>query len=200
MFQNLTLHHPNPQHIKWITPLKNESLPAYAQRLLVQIKPSARPPVLIGLSFGGIIAQEVAKLIPVEKVILLSSLASANDLQLYLRAAGKLKFHQWLPFPFLGQWQAPTAWVFGAKTKTAKHLLASIIQETDLAFLRWSLGQILTWQQTRPAPNCVIIHGERDKILPVPQQANVQVVKDGEHLMLLNQPAEVSRLLNQALL
>ncbi|MCP9751582.1 alpha/beta hydrolase, partial [Ferruginibacter sp. HRS2-29] len=58
-------------HIKWITALRNEPLAAYAKRLLEQV--STEHPILIGLSFGGIMAIEVSKLIPTEKVIIIAS-------------------------------------------------------------------------------------------------------------------------------
>ena len=35
---------------------------------------TSRNPILIGLSFGGMMCIEIAKLIPVEKVILISSI------------------------------------------------------------------------------------------------------------------------------
>ena len=62
--------------IKWITPKKNESIESYALRLTLQItKPL---PVLIGLSFGGMMAVEVAKHIATEKIVLISSAKSKN--------------------------------------------------------------------------------------------------------------------------
>jgi thioesterase domain-containing protein len=54
-------------YIKWLPPAKNQPIEKYASRLLAQI--TAPNPVLIGLSFGGMVAVEVAKQIKVEKVI-----------------------------------------------------------------------------------------------------------------------------------
>jgi len=197
MFRHLRLHHPHPQHIRWIPALANEPLPAYARRLLDQLEPTAEPPILLGLSFGGMVAQEVAKLIPVKKVILLSSLRCGPDLPWYYRLAGALRLHQWLPFGVLRKWQRPLDWAFGAKTEEDRRLLKTIVLETELPFLRWALHQILYWQQPQPNPNYVSIHGDRDKILPLRLHPNTLVVKGGEHLMLLNRAPEVSALLNQ---
>jgi pimeloyl-ACP methyl ester carboxylesterase len=47
--------------------------------------------VLIGLSMGGMVAQEVAAAYPVSKVILVSSLRSGETLQPLFTAAQKLK-------------------------------------------------------------------------------------------------------------
>ncbi|WP_205503980.1 alpha/beta fold hydrolase [Rufibacter psychrotolerans] len=199
LFQFLQLQHPNPVVIQWIAPLPNESLGAYAGRLLAQLGPIAEPPVLVGLSFGGMVAQELARRIPVRRVILLSSLANTGDLPWYYRAGGFLRLQHLVPFQLAKRWTAPTAWLFGAQTPAEKKILAAIVRDTDPAFLRWALTAILRWRHTAPVPNRVIIHGDRDKILPVPHQAGVHVVQGGEHLMVMSRAAEVSALLNRYL-
>ncbi len=55
----------------WIEPLKNESLKNYAQRISNKI--TSDNPTLIGLSFGGILAVEISKILKLQKVILISS-------------------------------------------------------------------------------------------------------------------------------
>lgn len=199
MFRNLHLNHPQPVHVPWLPVQPHEPLADYVRRLMAQIPHSKEPPTLVGLSFGGIVAQEVAKQIPVRQVILISSLARRRDLPWYSRAAGTLQMHRWLPFTVLRRWYPPAEWAFGAKTSEDKKLLRTIIRETDLTFLRWALHQILTWPQSEPANNCIFLHGDRDKVLPIPMVPNVHVIPGGEHLMLINQSAEVSQIINRFL-
>ena len=59
-----------PVFIRWLQPTKEEAIEHYSKRLTEQIGTSR--PVLIGLSFGGIIAIEVAKVIDTEKIILIA--------------------------------------------------------------------------------------------------------------------------------
>ncbi|QHL86700.1 alpha/beta fold hydrolase [Nibribacter ruber] len=199
LFHNLKLRHPAPVVIQWIRPEKQESLRNYAQRLLAQITPSEKPPILIGLSFGGMVAQEMAKLIPVKRVILLSSLADTGALPWYYRVGGFLRMQQWLPFEVAKRWPAPGYWLFGVHSKEEQKLFKSIIQDTDLHFLRWSLTQILHWRHKAQDQEVILLHGDADKVLPVPQYAHVHVLKGAEHLMVLNRAQEVSNLLNQYL-
>ena len=70
VFDFLDLSQYKVNYIRWIIPLKNELITDYASRLCTQIH-SARP-LLIGVSFGGMIAIEIGKLIPTEKIILIS--------------------------------------------------------------------------------------------------------------------------------
>ena len=72
--------------VKWIVPQDKETIEQYATRLLDQI--TTTKPTLIGLSFGGIIAVEVAKQIDTEKVILIASAKTKNEVLFYYRFDG----------------------------------------------------------------------------------------------------------------
>ena len=62
-------------YLEWKLPhSKDESLQAYAQRMCADIV--HKNPILIGVSFGGILVQEMSKLIPTQKVIIISSVKS----------------------------------------------------------------------------------------------------------------------------
>ena len=58
-------------------------------------------PILIGLSFGGIVATELSKIISVEKLILISSLKTKSEIPLIYRLAGKLHIHRIIPYSVL---------------------------------------------------------------------------------------------------
>ncbi len=64
-FQFLNLRFCNPVFVEWIKPEHEESISDYAARLKDQIRDDH--PVIVGLSFGGMIAVEYAKKFPVKK-------------------------------------------------------------------------------------------------------------------------------------
>ncbi len=76
VFQKIDLEANSYTHIKWDKPKsQNQSIIDYTKGLLAQIK--HENPILIGVSFGGMIAIEIAKLIPVRKIIIISSVNKA---------------------------------------------------------------------------------------------------------------------------
>src|SRR5690349_17938311 len=81
--------------LPWLTPLPNESIRAYATRMSKAI--TTEDPILIGLSFGGMMAIEISKLIAVEKVILISSIKSRRELPGWMKAAGLLGLNKIFP-------------------------------------------------------------------------------------------------------
>ncbi|MBK9635435.1 MAG: hypothetical protein IPO64_13325 [Bacteroidetes bacterium] len=76
------------QIINWILQEPNEELKSYAKRLTEQINKNEEFAIL-GVSFGGIIAIEMAKFIRPKKLILISSVESSNQLPKHLITMGK---------------------------------------------------------------------------------------------------------------
>lgn len=76
-------------HVDWVAPIDNESIENYAKRLLRQIK--TKRPIIIGVSFGGMVTVEIAKQIETEKVILISSAKTRLDIPFYFRIIGQLR-------------------------------------------------------------------------------------------------------------
>ena len=70
-FSFLDLSFCEPVFIEWIKPLHKESLQQYALRLKEQIKEAS--PTIVGMSFGGMLATEIAKLDATAKIIIISS-------------------------------------------------------------------------------------------------------------------------------
>jgi pimeloyl-ACP methyl ester carboxylesterase len=182
-------------HVEWIQPLSDESIEQYATRLLKQI-PAVRP-MLVGVSFGGIMAVEIAKQIETEKVILISSARTRSELPGYFRLTGKLNVHKILPTSI----QTPPGFIvnylFGVKTQSEKKLLKTIVQETDPVFLNWAIDKIVNWKNKELLPNVITIHGRHDRIFP--KQKADYVVESGGHFMIVSQATEVSRFIKKAI-
>jgi pimeloyl-ACP methyl ester carboxylesterase len=182
-------------HVDWIEPAGNESIESYAKRLLVQIKTNR--PVLIGVSFGGMVAVEIAKLIETEKVIVISSATTKLDIPIYFRIVGQLRLSKLIPIRFLKTTNSLTYWFFGAETEKENELLRVIIEETDDRFLNWALDKIANWKNRTLPTNVVHIHGTNDKILPL-RKADFEV-SNGGHLMVVNKAEEISGLIRKIL-
>ena len=98
--------------IQWIPPIPNEGIESYSQRLSKQIQSCKL--ILIGLSFGGIIAVEVAKFIETERIILIASANTRSETPFYYRFAGLLRLNTLIPARLLLRPTAFSFWAFGA--------------------------------------------------------------------------------------
>ncbi len=199
MFQFLKLPNYLPQqHVNWVAPLSlNESLQSYIQRLKSQIiEPE---PILVGLSFGGVVAIELSKILQPRATIIISSLATHHQLPWYYRQLGKTGLHKWLPFNLMKAITPLAPFFFGAHSIPERKLLKEVILEIDETFLRWSLSRLLDWQQPDILPNLIQLHGESDLILPYHNRPGIITIPKGEHLMVMHQADEISAILSKIL-
>lgn len=198
VFQFLTLHNVKQTHICWIAPKNKENIQDYALRLIAQIDTS-QPVILIGVSFGGIIAQEIAQHIPTEKVIIISSIKSWKELSLPMRLIRATQFHKLFPTPLLQWLNLLTAnYYFGIESPQESKLLKTIIKDSDEAFTLWAMDAIINWKSNYQTPNLVHLHGTKDRIFPNKNIKNVQWIEQGGHFMIANKADEISKWLNSS--
>jgi pimeloyl-ACP methyl ester carboxylesterase len=185
------------QFVNWIQPLPNESIDDYSKRLLNQIK--VTKPTLIGLSFGGMMAIEISKHIEVQKIILIASAKTKKEIPFYFRVIGFFRIHKVIPVSFLKKSNFITNWFFGAKNKENQVLLKAILKDTDSTFLKWAIDKILGWKNVDRPKNVLHIHGDADKILPLPFVNYDYKISEGGHLMTITHAKEISKTIQDIL-
>ena len=195
VFQKMDFSEYNATFVEWILPNKTENIESYAKKLTEQIK--HEKPILIGLSFGGIIATEIAKIIETEKVILIASAKTKYEIPKYFRIAGKLKLHKLLPTKLMKMPNFFSFWFFGTENRTEKNILTEILKDTDENFLKWAIDKIVTWKNEIEHKNVIHIHGSADRVLPI-NFVNCQIkVENGGHFMTLNKAKELNEILKR---
>lgn len=196
VFQKLKFQGYQPIHIKWLKPERGESINDYTQRLTTQIK--AKKPIIIGLSFGGIIAVEMSKQIATEKVIIISSTKNQQEIPFYFKMFRWLPIYLLLPAKFL-LWigQILASWFFSLNSLDDRKLLKAILFDTDAHFVKWAIHQIVIWKNELIPENIYHIHGESDRIFPYRFVHEDFNVKHGGHLMIINQAEYISNLIQK---
>ena len=198
IFHTLDLTDFSVTFVKWISPVRRESIQAYAARLLEQIK--SKNPVLIGLSFGGIMAVEIAKLIETEKVILISSAKTHSEIPVYFRMAGWMRIHRLVPVGMYKNSHLVSKWIFGTKTNPHSQLLYQILKDTDPVFLKWAIDKVVNWRNKTIAKNVFHIHGSHDRLLPHRFVKCHVTIDKGGHLITLSQPEDLNRILREQII
>lgn len=197
VFQYLDLSFCNPIFIKWNLPLQNESIENYAARLLVQIQ--EKNPILVGVSFGGIMAIEVSKLIQTEKVIIISSVKTKFEIPYYFKFFGKLNAHKFIPTSSLQKYKKLNNFMFGIDTFKEQQLLNEIIQDTNSDFLKWAIDKIVHWQNKIIPNNITHIQGTIDRIFPLKYISADFIIQNGGHFMIVSQSDMLRNILNDLL-
>ncbi|MCA0234865.1 MAG: alpha/beta hydrolase [Bacteroidetes bacterium] len=197
VFQYLDISGHEHVFVRWVTPKTDETIAAYAARLREQIE--AENPIFIGLSFGGMVAIEVAKQIKTSKLILLSTAKTWHEIPFYFRWIGFLRLHKIVPVSLLKYSNSATNWLFGANTSFSRKLLKQILEDTDPAFLSWAIDRIVAWRNEWLPANSFHIHGTGDRVLPLRFVRCDHIIENGGHLMCLDQAAELNEILRRML-
>ncbi len=190
VFYKLKLQGYQPVFVKWIMPFRNETVASYSKRLAAQIP--TENPILIGLSFGGMMAIEIAKHIKTHTIILISSAKSKNEIPFYYRVAGVLKLNKIIPTSLLVKSNIITNKFFTARTNEDKNIVSAMLKDTNTELLKWSINIIVTLKNKVVHKNLIHIHGTADRILPIKFIKPDIIIKSGTHLMIMNKADEIN--------
>jgi hypothetical protein len=199
IFQNLMLPDTFKIHyIEWLTVSENETMESYCKRLSSQIDRD-QPFSLIGLSFGGVIAIELSKLLAPVQTVLISSFCFKKEVPWFYILIGKSGIYKIISPRILLKPNNIVFRLFGAYKPEVKNLLKNILQDTDPDFFEWAIRHLFSWDNEWKPDNLLRIHGTADKILPYKKIMNAIPVEGGEHLMVYSKSAVVSQVLKENL-
>jgi len=189
--------------VRWVQPEAEESIGNYAARLSKQIEHDH--PVLMGVSFGGMMAIELAKILPVEKVVIVSSIKSFVELPAWMKICGRYKFDRMLPSKPLHSIRPLKAlrpiqnYFLGTESEEEKTIANHFRDNVDPLYLRWSINQILNWRNDWKPENMYHLHGDNDHIFPVKNVRPTHLIPNAGHFMVMNKCREISNILKQIL-
>jgi pimeloyl-ACP methyl ester carboxylesterase len=195
-FTFLDLSFCEPVFIDWIDPHPNETLAAYAERLFATSIHNEEA-IIVGLSFGGMLATEMAKQHPSTKVIIISSAKTYKEIPGYLRMWKRFPVYKYLPSGKMKSSGRLILKILGAKGTEQRKLQHEIIQSSNPAFTKWAMHAIVTWNNLIVPPNVIHIHGSADRLLPYKYVKSHHTIENGEHVLVMDKAAEVSALLKK---
>jgi pimeloyl-ACP methyl ester carboxylesterase len=198
IFENLDLPDYEVVHLKWPKHKKNEGLEAYVKKLLPQIKKDTQP-ILIGMSFGGVVAVELAKLVNPYKVILISSIKTYHERPLKLLFLNSLKFHRLIPGKLVVEFRFWMRWFLGKLSTHDLQLIDRMIEDINIEFNEWAVDQVIHWKNEEVPANLTHIHGTRDRIFPHFYIKDAIWIKGGTHFMVVNRAKEISKIIRKEL-
>lgn len=194
-FKNLILPEPfETIHLSWIPPLPDEAIASYAQRLASQIDTS-KDFILVGLSFGGLIATEIARITNPHKLVLISSVAVRRELPISLRLLSAFKLEKLATHKRLFRPNKLINQAFGPLDEESTKLVHEMIAGCEPAFAQWAVKAILHWKNREKPANLLQIHGDLDKIFPARNARSAIIMRGGGHLCVYSHGAVIRSLI-----
>lgn len=194
-FGFLDLSFCEPHFINWITPAADDTLASYAEKLFRCINDETA--TIVGLSFGGMLATEIAKKHPATKVILVSSAKTFREIPGYLRFWRHVPVYKLHSHRLRNSAGPIVLSIIGTKGQEQKKVQREILNDSDPVFLKWAMDVIVKWDNDTVPKNVTHIHGTADKLLPYRYVKADYTVPHGEHVMIMDHPEEISKLLRE---
>lgn len=202
VFDQLDLRDLPVTFLDWMDPLEGESIRDYARRMLPDDVPDDEEIILVGYSFGGVVAQEIAAQASVDKIILISSIKSRAELPWNLKITGSLGLYKLIGSKLITSTVSLWGRFYDLDNRQFREAFKTMVSDRSDKYLRWAVYQLATWE----APQIPVftqichIHGRRDKTFPIRLTQNPDVVIDkGGHFMVFKNSEEVGREIRRAL-
>jgi pimeloyl-ACP methyl ester carboxylesterase len=170
-------------YLEWQMPIKDETLSDYAKRMSDKILYDNA--VLIGVSFGGVLVQEMAIFLKLRKLIIVSSVKTNDEVPIRMKLAKKTKAYKLLPVSLLQDINALSKLSFGNIVKDRLDLYERYLSMRQKEYLEWAIEQMILWSRTEPDKDVIHIHGDTDGVFPIKNIQNCIVIKGGTHIMII---------------
>ena len=198
VFRNISLPGTRFVHLQWLNHEPKESLAAYSNRMAAQI--NEPDPIIIGLSFGGMIGIEIARQQAVKKLIIISGVKTSRELPRWMRVAGKWQMHKWFPVRSNMLTERYDDRVLGISNSEEKEMVSAYRKALDKKFQAWAIDRILTWKNDWYPEGTLHIHGDSDRMFPLRNITASHVINKGTHIMIYNRAEEIGRCLVDCLI
>ncbi len=185
VFKRLKDHGLEFEVLEFIPAVPGEDLRQYALRMAEGIDHS-QPYILGGMSLGGIISVEIAKVHDPSLLLMISSVPTSREFPFYLQTFRYLPVHRILPAKFIKA-LAPKS---RPKDPEVRELLKGQRQDADPAFVKWAVDAVVNWRNREVPEKLIRLHGTRDLLFPGVLCGPRTKVPKGTHTMILSQ-AEV---------
>jgi pimeloyl-ACP methyl ester carboxylesterase len=187
IFENIKL--PEDQFesyfLEWVLPDGDEPLADYAARMAKNIK--HKNPILLGVSFGGVLVQEMAKVVQARRVVIISSVKCNTEFPRRMHFAKMTHAYRIFPTSLMVRvdWLAKVA--VGNNMITRRlNLYEKFLAVRDKKYLDWALKSIILWDRCEPDAGVIHIHGDKDEVFPPKYIKGFIPVKGGTHIMIIN--------------
>jgi pimeloyl-ACP methyl ester carboxylesterase len=205
LFDRLLPLLPGAVVVPWIEPRSGERIGEYAERLAEDLsalaprehvlsRSESRQCIVCGVSFGGIVARELAHVIAARGCILVSSVRGPAELPPWFRAMRHSPARSECVLAAVGT----LAKSIPRRVRTRSTARLTKLAGKSGAWHRWATAAVLRW---RPRPELddipsFHIHGDCDTTLPLRYVHPDVVIRGGGHVLPLTHPRELAEIID----
>ena len=181
--------------VPWLIPEKGEHFKDYVLRIAENIDDS-QPFSLLGYSFGGIMVQEIDKIKPAEKIVILGSIKSDKEKSRFIKVGEVTRIPKYLPENIFTE-KSALGYSFIRKLFDPNNpRIMEYFTVRNPYYLKWSIEKIAAWK-FEENPKVIQILADKDIVFPIKYSKPNYVIENGTHLFPATKPREVSAILEE---
>ena len=182
---------------EWLTLTdKSETFDRYCDRMIETYEINSQD-ILIGLSFGGLVSQMIAKKLGNSTVVLISSFRNKNDLKPLMRLGLKFSLHRMLPSFRIPLLTDLVAFFLNSMEIESRKILRSMLKEADFEFIKWAIQQInLVNLKESFSKDYLSFTGTKDLLVSDWDSENHIHIKNGTHFMIYDKAPEINKVID----
>ena len=142
---------------------------------------------------------EIAKILPIQKVVLISSIKNRHELPLWMKICGKLKLNKIAPLKSFKILEPIQNYKLGITNEEELKYARYYRKNISPKYLSWAVNQILNWQNSVTPCPIIHIHGSRDNMFPIKKVSANYCIQNGGHMMIMNKAIEINSILEKEL-
>lgn len=195
LFSRLKLRNAELHFIDWLAPQDAEDLKAYSKRI-AELLPT-HPISLLGVSLGGIVSIEIAKIRTVNHLFLISTIKNRNEMPSFLKWMNRFPINSKQMAHFAMNASVALKPFYDKADKEGNLLFKEMVQATQANFINWGVNQIAQWDNTAPLnADFTHIHGTEDLIFPIKNIDRAITIKGGTHFAIYNDAEKISAIID----
>ncbi len=197
LFDPITLDWGEKHFISWEYIDGVKTLRDYAEVLCGRI--NTEDNVYIGSSMGGMVATEMAHILPPKQLILLSAPVSRAEFPRSLNLAARTKIGQAFSPDAMARVKRIADTFMGFKNSADRLLFYETLDQQGPRFLHFAVNAILEWDRTTRLSNYIQIVGDQDRLFKARKMINPTVIQGAGHFMTREKPEQLSAIINREL-
>lgn len=182
--------------LEWTSYPKIKSLKDYAVEVSKKIDIS-KPFSLLGVSMGGMVCSELADIVNPEKIVIISSAKTSNELPSQIKRLKFIGITRLLNAERLRYLVGNSSRFFGAMNIEQRKVFYEMAENINIDFIVWSIKAVLNWDKKSASSKIIHLHGNNDIVLPISNITPTHLIEKGDHMMIWNKSDLINRKLKE---
>jgi pimeloyl-ACP methyl ester carboxylesterase len=154
---------------------------------------------VFGLSFGGMLAQEMLLRINPDILFLASTIISKSEIPWYYRLILKTRFYRLFKYTLKNNPNSKLILMLSGFHKGRAKFIRKMLKRIDPSLIEFSLDTIRIWNPHNDSKPKFRIAGGRDRFLKDWQLNPDLFIENGDHLITISHPKQISKFIEGVL-